>query len=83
MTAQESQLLSFHALTTSIDPANYNEAAILAAEDAASATGTYNERLLQLLNFLLTASHTSLPEAQNAMAQAKGATNWGALSDIS
>lgn len=42
-------------------------------------SGTFNERLLRYINLKLSAAYTSLPEAQQAFAAAKGAVNWSSL----
>lgn len=39
----------------------------------------FNERLLLWINLKLSKSYTSLPEAQQAYAVAKGAYNWSSL----
>ncbi len=82
-TTQEGQHTSYHALTTSVDPGPYQEAMMLASEDAHSGAGTANERLLMLINGILIASHTNLNDAMAAMAADKGATNFSSTADIS
>lgn len=41
--------------------------------------GTFDERLLQYINLKLTKSYTSLSEAMQAFAAAKGAANFASL----
>lgn len=44
--------------------------------------GTFNERMLAWINFKLSATHTSLPEAQQAFAEDQGFTNWSAMNTV-
>ncbi|RAK51597.1 hypothetical protein [Phenylobacterium soli] len=41
--------------------------------------GHFNERLLRWINLKLTASYTDLAQAQQALATANGAYNWGSM----
>lgn len=45
--------------------------------------GTFNERMLSLLNTSLGASYTGLPAAQQAYAVSLGFTNWSSMNTVS
>ena len=48
-------------------------------DDHSIAAGTFNERLLLWINYKLTAAHTNLPEAQQALAVDNGFYNWDSM----
>lgn len=82
--SSEGRHTSFHALTTTGDPAAYNDAGIMAAYDQESLTeGTFSEVMVKLINGVLSTSYSNFAEATNAMAADKGASNWSGLADIS
>lgn len=45
-------------------------------------TGPFNERLLDWINFKMTASYTSLPEAMQAYAEDQGFNNWSSMNTL-
>ena len=52
-------------------------------DDASIDAGDWNGRLLAYINATLSASHTNLPAAQQAFAEAAGFNNWSSMNDIS
>lgn len=52
-------------------------------DDQSIPAGTYNERLLQFINATMSASYTSLPQAQQEYAEALGFNNWSSMNTVS
>ena len=52
-------------------------------DDQSIPAGPFNARLLLFLNQVLSASYTSLPEAQQVYAEALGFHNWSAMNTVS
>jgi hypothetical protein len=51
-------------------------------DDQGIDAGPFNGRMLDFINQVMSASYTSLPEAQQAYAEALGYNNWSALDTV-
>ena len=76
-TNQEARQISIRAVTSTTG--TYDEDWIALFTTRSAPAGTYNERLLNYINTLLTTSHTNINDAKQALAADQGAGNFGSM----
>jgi hypothetical protein len=76
-TNQEARQTAIRAVTSTTGTLNEDWLALFTARSAPA--GTYNERLLSYINTLLSASHTNLEDAMQALAADQGADNFSSM----
>jgi hypothetical protein len=76
-TNQEARQASVRGVTSTTGTYDEDWVALFTARSAPA--GTYNERLLNYINTLLTTSHTNINDAKQALAADQGAGNFSSM----